>query len=94
MTRPSESKSGGEELPDPAELPFEKALAELEAAVEKLEDGTLTLEQQVAFYERGMKLVQACRKKLDAAAARIEKVVRTDEGAVVVEPVEEADEDA
>jgi len=89
MTRSSDPELGGEALQEPAEMSFEKALEELEATVENLEGGALTLEQQVAFYERGMKLVKACREKLDAAAARIEKVVSTEEGAPRVEPLDE-----
>ena len=91
MTSPNESEGKGKLPQDPAELTFEKAIEELDAAVGKLEDGTLTLEQQVAFYERGMKLVKACREKLDTAAARIEKVVATEEGETTTEPFEESE---
>jgi len=34
-------------------LPFEKALAELETIVQRLERGDVALEESVAFYERG-----------------------------------------
>ena len=38
---------------DVKELPFEKALAELESIVQKLERGDVPLEESVAIYERG-----------------------------------------
>jgi len=94
VTTTNESDSSEEPLQDPADMSFETAIEELEASVEKLEDGTLTLEQQVSFYERGMKLVEACRDKLNAAAARIEKVVSAEDGESVVEPLDGPDQDA
>ena len=94
MTTTNESDSSEEGLQDPAEMSFETAIEELEASVEKLEDGTLTLEQQVTFYERGMKLVEACRDKLNAAAARIEQVVSAEDGESVVEPFDGPEQDA
>jgi exodeoxyribonuclease VII small subunit len=94
VTDPEKSEGGEGTLEDPAELSFEKALEELEGAIEKLEDGSLTLDEQVAVYERGTQLVQACREKLDGAAARIEKVIGSEEGDAAVEPFEEPDEDA
>jgi exodeoxyribonuclease VII small subunit len=94
MTGPSDPDVGSEPPQDPAEMSFEAVLEELEATVEHLEGGALTLEQQVAFYERGMRLVKACREKLEAAAARIEKVVSTEEGETVVEPLEQGDQDS
>ena len=38
---------------DVAELPFEKALAELETIVQRLEKGDVALEESIQIYERG-----------------------------------------
>jgi exodeoxyribonuclease VII small subunit len=58
--------------PTPADdLPFEKALEELEALVARMEDGKLPLEESLAAYQRGAALLRHCEGKLSAAQARI-----------------------
>lgn len=65
---------------------FEKALAELEAIVQKLEQGSVDLEESIALYERGAALKAHCEAKLKAAQERIEKIVVSGDGAVKAEP--------
>jgi exodeoxyribonuclease VII small subunit len=55
-------------------LTFEKALAELEQIVQKLESGNVALEESVAIYERGEALKQRCDELLRQAEARVEKI--------------------
>ena len=55
-------------------LPFEKALAELETIVQKLERGDVALEESVAIYERGETLKRRCEELLRHAEARVEKI--------------------
>lgn len=57
-----------------SELTFEQALEELEEIVERLETGSVELEESVDLYDRGVKLRVHCQKKLDAARERVEKV--------------------
>ena len=59
---------------DVKRLPFEKALAELEAIVQKLEQGTVPLEESVTIYERGEALKRRCEELLRQAEARVEKI--------------------
>lgn len=59
---------------DVADLSFEKALAELEAIVAKLESGKAELEESIALYERGAKLKAHCETKLKSAQEKIEKI--------------------
>lgn len=59
------------------DLSFEAALRELETIVGRLESGDEPLEGAIALYERGDKLRQRCKDRLDAAQARIE-AIRTD----------------
>ena len=54
-----------------AEPSFEKALAELESLVAKLEDGGLSLEQSLAAHKRGLELARVCRDRLDAAQQQV-----------------------
>jgi len=54
-----------------ADLPFEKALAELEKLVGQMEEGGLTLEQSLAAHKRGLELAKLCRERLDAAQQQV-----------------------
>ena len=71
---------------DVAALSFEKALAELEAIVGKLESGNAPLDESIALYERGAALKAHCEAKLKSAQEKIEKIVVSDAGAVRAEP--------
>jgi exodeoxyribonuclease VII small subunit len=53
---------------------FEDAFARLDIIVDKLESGDVALEESIALYAEGMKLVQLCSKKLNAAEQKIEKL--------------------
>jgi exodeoxyribonuclease VII small subunit len=55
---------------------FEKARAELEAIVRRLESGEAELEEALALWERGEELYRICVAKLDAAQGRIEELGR------------------
>ena len=59
---------------DVAKLSFEKALAELEQIVQRLERGDVALEESVTIYERGEVLKRRCEELLRAAEARVEKI--------------------
>ncbi len=56
-------------------LSFEKALAELEEIVTRLESGQAALEDSIALYERGAALKAHCEKTLKSAQEKIEKIV-------------------
>jgi exodeoxyribonuclease VII small subunit len=53
---------------------FEDALSDLENLVEAMENDQLPLEDLVAHYEKGAKLLQHCEQVLDAARKRIELI--------------------
>ena len=61
--------------PDPtAEMPasYEAAVEELEQLVGRLESGQLPLEQLLGAYQRGARLLQFCRDRLEAVEAQIQ----------------------
>jgi exodeoxyribonuclease VII small subunit len=62
--------------PEPS---FEKALAELESIVARMEDGGLSLEQSLAAHKRGLELAKQCRERLEA----VQQQVRVLEGEVL-----------
>lgn len=56
-----------------AEKPaFETALGELEALVERLESGELSLDESLQAFERGIGLTRTCQDALQAAEQRVE----------------------
>ncbi|WDI30202.1 exodeoxyribonuclease VII small subunit [Hyphococcus flavus] len=65
---------------DISTLSFEKALAELEEIVQKLESGQAALEDSIALYERGAALKAHCEKTLKSAQEKIEKIVVSPNG--------------
>lgn len=80
--RASAAKGSGmsEETSELNELSFESALRELEQVVSKLESGEVPLDDSIDLYERGERLRQHCQARLDAAQARIEKIVAGPDG--------------
>ncbi|MFN7104717.1 MAG: exodeoxyribonuclease VII small subunit [Pseudorhizobium sp.] len=59
---------------DVSSYTFEKAVAELESIVARLERGDVALDESIAIYERGEALKKHCEKLLTAAENRIEKI--------------------
>lgn len=59
---------------DVENLPFEKAFDQLEATVQRLETGDLTLEEAIALYEHGMRLARRCSDVLDAAELQVQQL--------------------
>ena len=57
---------------------FEQALSALEALVEKLESGELSLEESLTHFERGIALTRACQKSLAEAEQRVKVLMETD----------------
>ncbi len=51
---------------------FEQSLKELEALVEKMEQGDLSLEDSLSHFERGVQLSRACQTALKEAEQKVE----------------------
>ncbi|WP_439573420.1 exodeoxyribonuclease VII small subunit [Phreatobacter sp.] len=73
-------KPAADKHADVASLPFEKALAELESIVQKLEGGNVPLEDSIAIYERGEALKKRCEALLRNAEARVQKITLAADG--------------
>jgi len=72
-----------EKATEVAELTFEKALAELEGIVTRLERGDVPLEESVTIYERGEALKKRCEALLSQADDRVQKISADRDGAAV-----------
>jgi len=68
-------------------LRFEQALAELETILRELEDGTTSLEDALARYERGVGLLRQCYSQLRDAEQKVKLLAGlTDEGGADLKP--------
>lgn len=54
---------------------LEESLAELEALVERMETGELSLEESLGAFERGIALTRSCQEALQAAEQKVEILV-------------------
>jgi exodeoxyribonuclease VII small subunit len=72
---------------------FEDDLKKLEAVVEQLERGDLTLDESVKLFEQGMKLSNACKAELDKAEGRIQVLVHGRKGGMQVAEMEAEQEE-
>lgn len=83
------------EQPDPPEQPreppsFEEALGQLEAIVHELEEGEIGLNEALARYEQGVKLLRQCYDLLERAERKIEILGGLDaQGKPVTEPFDD-----
>jgi exodeoxyribonuclease VII small subunit len=73
---------------------FEERLTELEAVVERLEQGELPLDEAVRLFEQGMHLSESCKKELNEAEGRIQVLIERAGGSMKAQDLEvEADVD-
>lgn len=70
---------------------FERSLAELEALVERMESGELSLEESLKEFERGISLSRACQTSLKEAELKIEALLKKD-GEETIEPFDTHDD--
>ncbi|HBO44815.1 MAG TPA: exodeoxyribonuclease VII small subunit [Planctomycetaceae bacterium] len=69
---------------------FEVSLTQLEGIVHELEDGRVGLEESLARYEEGVKLLRHCHGLLTKAERRIEMLSGIDaEGNPITQPMDE-----
>jgi exodeoxyribonuclease VII small subunit len=55
---------------------FEKLLKELDKIVNRMEQGDQPLDQTMKDFERGMELSEQCKKSLEQAQQRVDKLVK------------------
>ena len=77
-----EIKGGSTKLTtgDVGKLTFEQAIKELTGIVGKIEQGEIALGDSLQQYEKGMALIKQCRKILQEAEKRIEKIAEEGKG--------------
>ncbi|MGN0833800.1 MAG: exodeoxyribonuclease VII small subunit [Kiritimatiellia bacterium] len=60
-------------------MKFEDKLKRLEGLVGKMESGEMNLDEMIAAFEDGRKLVAECQQDLESIRQRIEKVTKDGE---------------
>ena len=71
---------------------FEAALEDLENVVEQLESGDLSLENSLATFEKGVRLVKFCNLKLTEVEKKIELLVKERDGKLQLTPLDDLGE--
>jgi exodeoxyribonuclease VII small subunit len=67
-------------------LTFEKALADLDEIVAKLEKGGLSLNESLALFEKGVKMSRFLKAELDKAERKVEILLKDEKGGLREEP--------
>ncbi|MEZ4648754.1 MAG: exodeoxyribonuclease VII small subunit [Candidatus Eisenbacteria bacterium] len=74
-------------------LQFEEALERLEVLVEEMESGDLPLEETIARFEEGQKLLRTCGELLDRAEQRVKTILKRADGTFETEDWDEEEAD-
>lgn len=72
----------------PKKWNFEASMTRLEEIVSLLERGEAPLEQSIALFEEGTRLIQSCNQCLDTAEQKVLKLSKGPDGQPVGEPFE------
>jgi exodeoxyribonuclease VII small subunit len=85
----SEASGGtGSQADEIESLSYERALAELDQIIERLERGAVALDEAIAAYERGARLAQHCGSLLDRTEQKISQLVVGAGGRIAERPLE------
>ncbi len=64
---------------------FEESYARLEEILEKMNSGKVSLDESLKLYEEADKLIASCNKRLNEAEKKIETLLKTRSGELVVD---------
>ena len=81
-------------MPPATSNEFEKAFAELEQIVKRLESEELPLDESLELFEKGIRLSRFCNQKLEEVEKKIELILADSKGQPKSEPFEPEDEGA
>lgn len=87
--QPEQDQTGNSAQPtQPATVPFETSLAELNDLVSRLESGGLGLSDSIGAYERGVAILRRLHEQLADVEERVRLLVRIDDqGRPILEPI-------
>lgn len=61
-------------------LTFEDAVEQLENIIKKLEDGNLSLDESLDYFQKGIELYKYCNNLINQAEGKIKAVFKNEEG--------------
>ncbi len=61
-------------------FPFEESITKLEALVERMENGELSLEESLKTFEEGIKLTRECQRALKTAEQKVKLLIEKSSG--------------
>ncbi len=64
---------------------FEKAYDRLEEILQNLSSSEVSLDTSLSLYEEATTLIKQCNKKLTAAEQKIEKLLKEDDGSILLD---------
>lgn len=67
---------------------FEQAAKRLQELTQSMESGTLALDDMVAAFEEGTRLIAFCTEKLNAVERRVELLTAKSDGTIEKQPFE------
>lgn len=67
---------------------FEESMTELQKVTSDMESGDLSLEDMIAHFEKGQKLIKKCAAKLNEIEKKIEIITKTSDGKIAIENFE------
>ena len=70
------------------EAEFEEAMEQLEEITRQLESGSLSLDESIRAYEKGMELKNLCQQMLERAERKLEYLARQQDGSIDREAID------
>lgn len=67
------------------EFNFEKAFSRLEAILEQMNSGNISLDESLKLYEEADRLIEGCGSRLTAVEQRIESLIKKRDGELEVD---------
>ncbi len=64
---------------------FEEAYRRLEEILDKMNGGSISLDDSLIYYEEADRLINACQKRLNEAEKRIELMVKNRQGEPLID---------
>lgn len=62
---------------------FEEAVNELKIIIDKLESGSLSLEESLSIFEKGIELITFCHKQLNQVQKRVQILTENADGEIL-----------
>ncbi|MTI70195.1 MAG: exodeoxyribonuclease VII small subunit [Firmicutes bacterium] len=60
------------------DIPFEKAIEDLESVVKKLEEGNLSLDDSLKYFKKGIELYKHCNNTLENAEGKVKLILENE----------------